>query len=69
MYKYIFEERSSLTQHINLLLEVSHVVWQEISTSVEAKFGLLCKDAEYFALKNLLNNLIPLILDIYAVFF
>ena len=74
MYKYIFGERSPLTQkpkpwRINFLLEVSRGAWQEISTSVEAKFGLLCKDAEYLALKDLLDNLIPLVLDIYAIFF
>ncbi len=74
MYKYIFEERRPLAQkpkpwRINLLLEVSRSTWQEISTSVETKFGPLCKDAEYLALKDLLDNLIPLVLDVYAVFF
>ena len=74
MYKYIFEKRSPLVQkpkpwRINLLLEISRDAWQEISTNVEKKFGLLCKDAEYLALKDLLDNLIPLVLDVYTVFF
>ncbi|RIB01256.1 hypothetical protein C2G38_2256270, partial [Gigaspora rosea] len=38
------------------------------NTTVEEKFGLLYKDAEYLALKDLLDNSIPLVLDIYAVF-
>ncbi|RIB23624.1 hypothetical protein C2G38_2170704 [Gigaspora rosea] len=74
MYKYIFGEKKPLAQnpkpwHINLLLEISRSAWQEISTTVEEKFGLLCKDAEYLALKDLLDNSIPLVLDIYAIFF
>ncbi|RIB19637.1 hypothetical protein C2G38_2245041 [Gigaspora rosea] len=55
--------------HINLLLEISRSAWQEISKAVKEKFGSLYKDAEYLALKDLLDNSIPLVLDIYAVFF
>ena len=74
IYKNIFGERKPLVQkpkpwRINLLLEVSRSAWQEISKVVEAKFGFLCKDAEYLALKDLLDNAIPLVLDIYAIFF
>ena len=74
MYKYIFGERKPLAQkpkpwRINLLLEISRSAWQEISKDVEAKFGPLCKDAEYLALKDLLDNTIPIVLDVYAVFF
>ncbi len=36
---------------------------------VEVKFGNMCKDAEYVTLKDLLDNTIPLVLDIYALFF
>ncbi|RHZ49677.1 hypothetical protein Glove_518g9 [Diversispora epigaea] len=73
MYKYIFGDRKPLAQkpkpwQIKLLLEIARSVWQEISTTVEKKFGF-CKDAEYLALKDLLNNTIPLVLNIYAVFF
>ena len=73
MYKYIFGDRKPLAQkpkpwRINLLLEIARSAWQEISTTVETKFGL-CKDAEYLALKDLLDNTIPLVLDVYAVFF
>jgi hypothetical protein len=74
MYRYIFGERKPLAQkpkpwRINLLLEISRSAWQEISPEVEAKFGSLCKDAEYLALKDLLDNMIPTVLDVYAVFF
>lgn len=73
MYKFVFGEQKYLAQkpkpcRINLLLEISRSAWQEISTTVEAKFGF-CKDAEYLALKDLLDNSIPLVLDIYAVIF
>ena len=73
MYKYIFGDRKPLTQkpklwQINLLLEIARSAWQEVSTTVKTKFGF-CKDAEYLALKDLLDNTIPLILDVYAVFF
>jgi hypothetical protein len=74
MYRYIFGERKPLAQkpkpwRINLLLEISRSAWQEISPEVEAKFGSLCKDAKYLALKDLLDNMIPTVLDVYAVFF
>src|SRR6266516_2670603 len=74
MYMYIFGENKSLAQkpkpwQINLLLKVFHSAWQEISIVVQTKFRPLCKDAEYLVLKDLLDNMIPLVLDIYAVFF
>ncbi len=73
MYKYIFRDQKPLTQkskpwQINLFLEITHNIWQEISITVKTKFGL-CKDAEYIVFKNLLDNTIPFILDVYAVFF
>ncbi|RIB00484.1 hypothetical protein C2G38_2303812 [Gigaspora rosea] len=65
MYSYIFEKRKPLAQTpkpwcINLLLEISRSAWQEISKTVEEKFGPLCKNAEYLTLKDLLDNTIPL---------
>ena len=74
MYSYIFGARKKLAQkpkpwRINLLLELSHSAWQEISKIIEIKFGYACKDVEYIALKDLLDNMIPLVLDIYALFF
>ncbi|RIB08745.1 hypothetical protein C2G38_2210816 [Gigaspora rosea] len=71
MYSYIFGERKVLPQNpkpwrINLLLEISRSAWKEVSTAVEAS---LCKDAEYLTLKDLFDNTIPLVLDIYAVLF
>ncbi len=38
-------------------------------TIVELKFGCICKNAEYIVLKDLLDNNILLVLDIYALFF
>ncbi|RIB15363.1 hypothetical protein C2G38_2319654 [Gigaspora rosea] len=74
MYKYIFDKEKNLPQkpkpwRINLLLELSRSAWQEIAKMVEIKFGYMCKDPEYLTLKDLLDNTIPLVLDIYAVFF
>ncbi|RIB20139.1 hypothetical protein C2G38_2081627, partial [Gigaspora rosea] len=74
MYGYIFGEQKPLAQtpkpcRINLLLEISRSAWQLIAINVEAKFGPLCKDAKYLALKDLLDNMITLVLDVYAVFF
>ena len=73
LYKYIFGEKKPLAQkpkpwRINLILELSRSAWQEISAIVNIKFGL-CKDSEYLALKDFLDNTISLVLDIYAVFF
>ncbi|CAG8714842.1 5943_t:CDS:1, partial [Acaulospora morrowiae] len=67
---YIFGKRKILAEkpklwHINLILEISCSTWQEISKIVEEKFGF-CKDAEYLMLKDLLDNMIPLVLDVYA---
>ncbi|RIB20874.1 hypothetical protein C2G38_1152209 [Gigaspora rosea] len=74
LYHFVFGDKKPLAQNpkpwrINLILEISRSAWQEISTTVESKFGSICKDAEYLALKDLLDNTIPLVLDIYAVFF
>ncbi|RIB28607.1 hypothetical protein C2G38_2157441 [Gigaspora rosea] len=54
---------------INLLLELLRSAWQEIAKMVEIKFGYECKDAEYITLKDLLDNTVPLVLDIYSLFF
>ncbi|RIB18724.1 hypothetical protein C2G38_2183821 [Gigaspora rosea] len=68
MYQDIFGERKSLSQilkpwHINLLLEISRSAWQMIAADIESKFSPLYKDVEYLALKDLLDNMIPLVLD------
>ncbi|RIB13977.1 hypothetical protein C2G38_2196385 [Gigaspora rosea] len=61
----------SMQQYIERgnIIPISRSAWQEISLIVETKFGPLCKDAEYLVLKGLFDNVIPLVLDIYAVFF
>ena len=74
MYKYIFGKKKKLAKkpkpwRINLLLELLRSAWQEIAKMVEIKFGHACKDAEYITLKDLLDNTVPLVLDIYASFF
>ncbi|CAG8818780.1 14422_t:CDS:2, partial [Gigaspora rosea] len=53
LYHYVFGDNKPFVQnpklwHTNLFLEISHSAWQEISAIVEAKFGSLCKNAEYF---------------------
>ena len=74
MYKYIFGERKPLAKkpklwRINLLLELSCSAWQKIAAIVKVKFGHVCKDAKYITLKDLLDNIILLVLDIYALFY
>ncbi|RIB13059.1 hypothetical protein C2G38_2198933 [Gigaspora rosea] len=74
MYKYIFGKKKKLAKkpklwRINLLLELLRSAWQEIAKMVEIKFGYACKDAEYIMLKDLLDNTVPLVLDIYSLFF
>jgi hypothetical protein len=44
-------------------------VWKQISKTIIQKFGYICKDIEYRTLIDLLNNIIPTTLDIYALLF
>ncbi|RIB14299.1 hypothetical protein C2G38_2195549 [Gigaspora rosea] len=56
-------------QRINLLLELAYSVWIKVKNLIIEKFGSLCKFAEYQTMIDLLDNIIPAVLDIYAVLF
>ncbi|CAG8792916.1 31414_t:CDS:2 [Gigaspora margarita] len=52
---------------IDLILYIMRMAWLDIVDFVYLKFGNGCKNIEFLYLTNLLSNLIPLVLDIYAV--
>jgi len=54
---------------INLILELASEAWKQISKTITQKFGHTCKDIEYRTLIDLLDNIIPATLDIYALLF
>ncbi|RIB06370.1 hypothetical protein C2G38_2217286 [Gigaspora rosea] len=73
LYNYLFDQTKGLginiqPWRINLLLKVTRRGWLRVSNTIKKKFGF-CEDLEYLTLKDLLDNLIPLVLDIYAIFF
>src|SRR5260364_92317 len=53
----------------NLLLELAYSAWIKIRSLITEKFGPLCKFTEYQTLIDLMDNIIPAVLDIYAVLF
>ena len=74
MYKSVFGINKILAAkpkpwRINHLLELLRSAWIEISSEIYKKFGRVCKDLEYQTMIDLLDNLIPAALDIYAVIF
>ena len=74
LFHFLFGERVKLAKkpkpwRINLLLELAYSGWIKIRTTIKNKFGSLCKDIEYQMLLDLLDNLIPATLDIYAILF
>ena len=54
---------------INLILELTSEAWKQISKIIMQKFKNICKDIEYRTLIDLLDNIIPATLDIYALLF
>lgn len=74
MYKSVFGINKVLAAKpkpwkINQLLELLRSAWIEVSSEIYKKFGGVCKDLEYQTMIDLLDNLIPAALDIYAVIF
>ncbi|RGB37745.1 hypothetical protein C1646_756485 [Rhizophagus diaphanus] len=74
MFHFVFGEWKKLAKkpkswRINLLLELMQNDWIKIKDVIMQKFGLACKDIEYQTTIDLLNNLIPATLDIYAILF
>ena len=51
------------------MLELVREGWIKIKTKIMDKFGQTCKDVEYRTTIDLLDNLVPAVLDIYVVLF
>ena len=54
---------------INLILELTRNGWVKIRDKIIEKFGKTCKDLEYRTTIDLLDNIVPATLDIYANLF
>jgi len=52
-----------------LLLDLAYNGWCKIRETILTKFGNICKDIEYRMVLDLLDNIIPATLDIYAILF
>src|SRR6266498_5486217 len=73
LYHNLFGNKKILSQNpkqtvINLILHLTYHGWKNIREIIIKRFGNL-KDAEYQMMIDLLDNSIPLTLDIYAVLF
>jgi hypothetical protein len=73
LYHNLFGDKKILSQKpkqtvINLILHLTYHGWKNIRNIVTKRFGNL-KDAEYQMMIDLLDNSIPLTLDIYAILF
>ena len=74
MFHYVFGDNKVLAKkpmpwRINILLELAAKGMEKISQVVKDKFGNECKDVEYTMALDLLENIIPATLDIYAILF
>ncbi len=72
VYKGIFGKNKDLGKkprswRIDLMLHIMRVTWLDIVDIIYPKFGRTCKNIEFLYLTDLLSNLIPLVLDVYAV--
>ncbi|RHZ86168.1 hypothetical protein Glove_54g51 [Diversispora epigaea] len=65
----IEQQKKPRLWRINLLLELAKCGWLKIKDQVIKKFGKVCKDIEYQTVIDLLDNLIPAVIDIYATLF
>jgi len=74
LFHYVFGEGKVLAKkprpwRINLLLELVRNGWLKIKDKIVEKFGRICKDVEYRTMIDLLDNLVPATLDVYAILF
>lgn len=74
LFHAVFGKRKVLAKkpkpwRINVLLELAYQGWLKIKVKIMEKFGPICKDVEYRMLIDLLDNVIPATLDIYAILF
>jgi len=70
-FRYVFSVNKDLSQKPSpyrsfLLLELVRSAWKEIKSIVIGKFSKYCKDIEYLFLLDLLDNMVPLGLDIHS---
>jgi hypothetical protein len=54
---------------LSLILEIARSSWAKVHGTVMEKFGATCKWIEYRYLFDLLDNLVPVSLDVYASIF
>ena len=74
LFHHVFGPRKVLAKkpkpwRINLLLDLASGGWKKISHVILNKFPKNCKDIEYRMMIDLLDNIIPSTLDVYAVLF
>ncbi|RHZ47356.1 hypothetical protein Glove_585g4 [Diversispora epigaea] len=74
LFHFVFGKNKKLAKkprpwQINLLLELSKCGWIKIRNQIIKKFGNNCQDIEYQITIDLLDNLIPAVIDIYAILF
>ena len=73
IYKGIFGANKDLGKtlrpwRIDLILQIVRMAWVDIVDAVYLKFSYTCKNIEFLYLTDLLGNLIPLVLDVYAIY-
>jgi hypothetical protein len=74
-YKYIFGSKKKLAEkprpwRINQLLQIMSDAWRKVAPYIIQKVEPTClRDVEYLTLKGLLDDAIPLVLDIYSTIF
>jgi len=74
LFHFVFGSRKVFAKkpkpwRINLLLDLAYNGWCKIRDVINLKFGCTCKDTEYCMMVDLLDNIIPSTLDIYATLF
>jgi hypothetical protein len=74
LFHSVFGKRKVLAKkpkpwRINLLLDLAYNGWCKIRDIIIIKFGQTCKDIEYRMVIDLLDNVIPATLDVYAILF
>ncbi|RIB14848.1 hypothetical protein C2G38_2143860 [Gigaspora rosea] len=73
-YQYVFSTSKMLSKtpspyRIFVLLELIRGAWKEIKPIIVGKFDKCCKDTEFLFLFELLDNTVPVGLDIYSTLF
>jgi hypothetical protein len=74
LYKFVFGKNKKLARKpmpwkINTLLDLADKGWKQVANNIIEKFGRCCKDIEYRSIVDLLDNIVPSVLDIYAIIF